>query len=335
MPAPSQPRPRLAVSHSSRLEVRDVHAEDARTVDDRAAEGREVAGKGHEHALGNYASYYNRRNGTALADRSLDSRLSLVPSRLLKDKRVLDVGCNTGAVAIGVALYFRPRYIEGVDVDPRLVARARANWTKAASRVNTNANENQTTDYFPVTAPLQLMPLPIIALDEMVFPANVSFRLSDFLTEPLPTTGAEADKFDTVLALSITKWIHVRHGDAGLKLFFKKCYSALKRGGCLILEPQPWVGGGYERAASRGVDHVGGGAAGVLENSREHNGVFSSSSFGPGAGKPGIKKSKLELRPDEFPTLLMDEIGFTTCEKLGESPNPAKGFRREVFCFTK
>ena len=47
-------------------------------------------------------------------------------------------------------------------------------------------------------------------------------------------------EYDFILALSITKWIHLNNGDAGLKRFFKKIYLNLNTNGYLLLEPQSW-----------------------------------------------------------------------------------------------
>jgi hypothetical protein len=44
--------------------------------------------------------------------------------------------------------------------------------------------------------------------------------------------------YDTVLAMSITKWVHLNWGDSGLKRFFRRVFRHLKPGGHFLLEPQ-------------------------------------------------------------------------------------------------
>lgn len=46
--------------------------------------------------------------------------------------------------------------------------------------------------------------------------------------------------FNCLIRFSISKWIHLNSGDAGLKTFFQKVHRVLKPEGYFVLEPQPW-----------------------------------------------------------------------------------------------
>lgn len=46
----------------------------------------------------------------------------------------------------------------------------------------------------------------------------------------------DAGKYDLILCLSVTKWIHLNYGDQGLRLTFRKIFSQLRPGGKFILE---------------------------------------------------------------------------------------------------
>ena len=47
-------------------------------------------------------------------------------------------------------------------------------------------------------------------------------------------------KYDFIMCLSVTKWIQLNWGDAGVKNLFKRIFLSLHPGGKLLLEPQPW-----------------------------------------------------------------------------------------------
>lgn len=98
------------------------------------------------------------------------------------------------------------------------------------------------------------------------FPHNVSFRHSDWPAQPIPE---DAEGYDVVIAyviyylsfltpialhrmfqcllsfpdhirFSVTKWIHLNTGDAGLERFFRRVHTTLRKGGTFVLEPQGW-----------------------------------------------------------------------------------------------
>ena len=69
------------------------------------------------------------------------------------------------------------------------------------------------------------------------------------LKPPVLQDAPAAGSLDTVLCLSVTKWVHLHRGDAGLAAFFARVAAALAPGGLLVLEPQPWRS--YQSAVSK------------------------------------------------------------------------------------
>ena len=63
---------------------------------------------------------------------------------------------------------------------------------------------------------------------------------ANYVLETDEQLEAEKEEYDVILALSITKWIHLNWGDVGLKRFFRRIFRQLRPGGRLVLEPQAW-----------------------------------------------------------------------------------------------
>ncbi|KAF0311163.1 7SK snRNA methylphosphate capping enzyme [Amphibalanus amphitrite] len=133
------------------------------------------------------------------------------------------------------------------------------------------------------------------------FPRNVSFVHANFVLESDALLETVKPEFDTVLCLSITKWIHLNFGDAGIRRFLRRVYLCLRPGGRLLLEPQPWSSYlKYKKLTPK-----------------------ISETFG-----------QLQLRPDQFPELLQ-QLGFLPCQTVGRPRHSAAGFSRQLQLFVK
>lgn len=105
-------------------------------------------------------------------------------------------------------------------------------------------------------------------------------------------------------SLSVSKWIHLNFGDAGLRMLFDKVYKLLSPGGLFLLEPQPWKS--YKQAM------------------RKQDMPTEVRELLP----------QLKLRPDNFQKLLLQEVGFREVTKL-QVRESAEGFNRPLLLFRK
>jgi 7SK snRNA methylphosphate capping enzyme len=219
--------------------------------------------------FGNYSSYYGCRlnnHGEQTSNlHTCDPRISIFKqySLLFKDKRILDIGCNCGSLTISIAKALNPRYILGIDIDSTLVKKARHQvqfqysiqkphlgpfMTRSNIDLSNDSEEScfedKDTCYFPISMPIVFGYIPILrsipadAAMNNFFPMNIEFKCKnwiDYNPETRPNMPV-----DTILCLSITKWIHLNWGDHGIRILFQRAYNELVPGGVLILEPQPW-----------------------------------------------------------------------------------------------
>ncbi|GAB6019113.1 hypothetical protein CHUAL_000734 [Chamberlinius hualienensis] len=246
---------------------------------------------------GNYNRYYGYRNPS----NDVDRRVLCFKKEWFEEKDVLDVGCNVGHVTFCVARDYEPSKIVGIDIDAGLIKIARRNVVHYLQSTDDSGLPfpiSLTICHGPITAP------PIGSeTNKPTFPNNVCFVQCDYVPKSDVTLNAQKPEYDTILCLSVTKWIHLNWGDEGLKRMFKRMYKQLRPGGKLILEPQAWTSYSHRKKMSDTT----------LRNFNE-----------------------IKFKPEMFTTyLLSKEVGFSTCEMISVPFNAAKGFRRPIQLFTK
>lgn len=289
---------------------------------------------------GNYQRYYNYRNSHSGTDLRLDI---LERHRdMFCNKDVLDIGCNVGHVSLAVARTFGAKSVTGIDIDRYLVDVAKKNvqyyvncaspypsssWESPRQPPDKSALSLEMTSSSSMLAPPSVaaprkidlkyrcypvsMPIlygPIYDTDmanesNTRFPKNIRFIHGNYVLESEEQLQVEQPQYDTILCLSVTKWIHLNWGDNGLRQAFKRMYAQLKPGGILILEPQSWDS--YKRKKSLTET--------IWQNYR-----------------------KIQLFPHHFDRyLLSSEVGFSRCQTLAVVNHQHKGFRRAIKVFKK
>jgi len=244
---------------------------------------------------GNYNRYYGYRNPT----KERDKRLDYMQREWFVQKDVLDIGCNTGHVTLSIATQFHPRQIVGIDIDSELIRIARKNIRHYLPDVRSKQKES-------VSEPDSES--KIVSGDDLksFFPKNVKFIHKDYVPKSDDElNNVEPEQFDTILCLSVTKWIHLNCGDDGLIRCFKKMFAQLREGGRLILEPQPWSSYRKKRKLTE-----------------EILATFRS----------------IKIKPDQFKELLLSkDIGFASFQVLTEVPSSheSQGFQRPIYLLTK
>lgn len=113
-------------------EPEQVTAQEAEQPKPSASENetKEANTKPQEEAkyhYGNYDRYYGYRNLNEFIDVRL--KVFLRNPYLFRDKDVLDIGCNVGLMTIAVAKMLPTKSITGIDIDGKLIAKARRNLT--------------------------------------------------------------------------------------------------------------------------------------------------------------------------------------------------------------
>ncbi|XP_077062813.1 7SK snRNA methylphosphate capping enzyme [Siphateles boraxobius] len=163
---------------------------------------------------------------------------------------------------------------------------------------------------FPISlrisrGPIAGPPLPETNTNNLTpgdFPANVTFVKGNYVLESDMLVKIQKEEYDVILCLSVTKWVHLNWGDAGLKRLFHRIYNHLRPGGLFIMEPQPWSS--YSKRKKLTED--------ICKN---YHGI--------------------RLKPDHFTSFLTADVGFSSYELIGTPQNYSRGFQRPIYLFHK
>lgn len=163
------------------------------------------------HQYGNFHSYYKFHGADARID-ALPSTLFTALANRANQVLILDVGCNEGTLSLELLQRVKSEltssvqvHLLGIDLDEKLIERAR------------NKCQNNISIAFE-------------ACDIMSDSADT------FLQSYLTSRGATA--FSITCLFSVTMWIHLNHGDDGLKRILTKVAAVTSHS--LVVEPQPW-----------------------------------------------------------------------------------------------
>ncbi|ESQ43465.1 hypothetical protein EUTSA_v10014188mg [Eutrema salsugineum] len=249
--------------------------------------------------FGNYRNYYGYRIGH---DMDEDPRLKVLKKEWFQGKDCLDIGCNSGIMTIHIAKKFGCRSILGVDIDLSRIEDAHWHLRKFVRMQNSampNEKKSSSEGLKEQSVSLSDGETKTDSQETRNLSQIVSFQKENFVQ----TRNLDDNRYDTILCLSVTKWVHLNWGDDGLITLFSKIWRLLNPGGIFVMEPQPWKS---------------------YENNRRVS-VTTAMNY-----------RNIVLRPDRFQEILLDKIGFRTVEDLTSSLSGAsKGFDRQILAFQK
>ncbi|MCP9261648.1 7SK snRNA methylphosphate capping enzyme [Dirofilaria immitis] len=272
------------VSNSQTVEI--FKTEEEKTVDDKEKKSEEKRKNNQKFRYGNYTRYYGSRIEKGSGH---DPRMKVLKKEWFAKKSVLDIGCNVGYLTLSIAKEYQPRNIVGIDIDAHLVGVARKNIRHYCDKdvpIVGGFPASFAQRYGPISAPLTAVSIK--------FPDNIWFRCENYVLEKDELLDAVKEEYDVIMALSITKWIHLNWGDTGIKRFFKRVYRHLRPGGLFILEPQSFET--YKKRAKL---------------TKDINEMYKT----------------IEFMPDAFEEYLIVDIGFDFCQRI----DPPKAYTKDSF----
>jgi len=263
----------------------------------KSKKSKNFAKKGEIYPHGNYHQYYGYRN----QEKFTDYRIDLIDTEWIRDQDVLDIGCNAGHLTLLLARDMRPRKIVGVDIDPALISYAQKN-IRHYCPTEKKFPESFASLYGPLRAPYVNTGQKSSGGKD--FPENVVFIQGNYVFSC--DEYLDRQEYDTIIAFSITKWVHLNNSDQGLKRFFRRIFRQLRPGGRFLVEPQPWKSYQRRKKLTKEIEEI---------------------------------YPTLKFRPSQFNDFLTS-IGFSDPVVLtnvkGSDNEKVKGFRgRDILMFSK
>jgi 7SK snRNA methylphosphate capping enzyme len=196
--------------------------------------------------------------------------------------------------------------VTGIDIDETLIRaawkRRRNLWSLQQPLEDEESSSSlaESANYFPASCLHIYGPLPLPPREGSAsFPHNLTFKTQDWMDSSI--AEGDNEEYDVILALSITKWIHLNHGDDGVKSFFQRVFSFLSPGGLFLLEAQGWDGYSKAKRMSEAL-------------------------------KQNFKT--LHLRPEDFHELLI-KLGFQAQTSFEGDASAVEGFQRRLDVYLK
>ncbi|XP_028785961.1 probable RNA methyltransferase At5g51130 isoform X2 [Neltuma alba] len=238
---------------------------------------------------GNYRNYYGYRIGQDLDE---DPRLKVFRKEWFEGKDCLDIGCNNGRITIQIDLvqdaYWNLR--KAVKLESSVKKPANASKLRVEDQPDGNLEQSVTASS---------------SYEEPKEPSSMEGRnLSDVVSfqrdNIVKSHHSPEKRYDTIICMSVTKWVQLNWGDDGLLTLFAKIWKMLRPGGVLVLEPQPW-------------------------KSYESNRLVSETT--------AVNYRNIMFRPEQFQEILLDKVGFRTVEDITSELSGTKtGFNRPIWC---
>ncbi|KAL3915791.1 MAG: hypothetical protein SGPRY_007082, partial [Prymnesium sp.] len=227
----------------------------------RESSGGEEGGSIEWFIYGNYDAYYGYRHLKGAV--GPEPRVLALREEWFRGRECLDVGCNAGQLTLSLATRYNSASFLGVDIDAKLISRARTQLNAARSANSGNGKRGERVEPSATERGSEggLTPMTNEDFRALLLPAtarggaqvaNASAGAQDVNREvgrqPAPSAASLPRPRLNVRFEHCNFWVHLNFGDEGIRTLFSRVFACLRPGGHFIFEPQPWSS--YRKASS-------------------------------------------------------------------------------------